>query len=228
MFLYSIKSKLSSSQWQRYLHGIIAMALSGWVIASDLLDKPLTLMRERYSAESYTTFYVLKNLIYELRQAKEEDKVWAINQFVNQNILFVNDIDLWDKPDYWATPVETFGKLAGDCEDFSIAKYVWLKLLNVPQDKLRLTYVRAHMQDGFIRAHMVLAYYNTPESEPLILDNINHQLLPASKRGDLTPVFSFNDKGLFIASRPQYKIGSATNISKWRDVLSRMQEDGLE
>jgi hypothetical protein len=38
----------------------------------------------------------------------------------------------------------------------------------------------------------VLAYYALPEAEPLILDNLISELRPASRRPDLTPVFSFN------------------------------------
>lgn len=214
--------------WRKVVYAFVVMLLSTWSVAGDWSDRPLNIMRERYSEDAYNTFNALRSLMAELRQAREEDKVVAINQFVNRHITFVNDADLYDIADYWATPIETFGKLAGDCEDFSIAKYVWLKLAGVPQDKLRLTYVRVRMNDGMILAHMVLVYYSTPESEPLVLDNINQQLLPASKRTDLTPVFSFNDKGLFIANKPQSRVGSPKNISKWSDVLLRMRKDGLE
>jgi predicted transglutaminase-like cysteine proteinase len=70
-----------------------------------------------------------------------------INNFFNQKVEFGEDIDVWGKSDYWATPLESIGRLAGDCEDYSIAKYTFLKILNVPNEKLRLTYVRAEMMN---------------------------------------------------------------------------------
>ena len=47
---------------------------------------------------------------------------------------------------------------------------------------------------------MVLAYYPQPNTEPLILDNLVTSVRPASRRPDLTPVFSFNSEGLWKAS----------------------------
>jgi hypothetical protein len=75
---------------------------------------------------------------------------------------------------------------------------------------------------------MVLSYYETPQSEPLILDNLNTEIYPASSRTDLSPVFSFNDKGLWVGSSSKPKADSQSHLSRWRDVLLRMQLDGIE
>ena len=155
----------------------------------------------------------------------------SINDFFNQKLAFVDDIDLWKQSDYWATPLESIGMQAGDCEDYSIAKYVFLKLLNIPNEKLRLTYVRARMGDEevkLVRAHMVLSYYKHPSAEPLILDNLKPDILPASSRPDLSPIFSFNDNRLWVGSNSQSKTSSVKHLSKWRDVLSRIHADGIE
>lgn len=66
-----------------------------------------------------------------------------MNDFFNRQIKFAEDAAIWSQPDYWATPLETLGLGAGDCEDFSIAKYYSLKEVGVAPDKLRLIYVRA-------------------------------------------------------------------------------------
>jgi predicted transglutaminase-like cysteine proteinase len=127
--------------------------------------------------------------------------------------------------------LEFIGIGAGDCEDFSISKYVLLKAVGVPNEKLRLTYVRAELvENGIkrIRAHMVLSYYATPQSEPMILDNLVPQISEASARKDLSPVFSFNDKGLWVGNNTKPKSDSQSNLSKWRDVLARMRADGIE
>ncbi|GAL09639.1 T1SS associated transglutaminase-like cysteine proteinase LapP [Vibrio astriarenae] len=94
----------------------------------------------------------------ELKQEPEQVQLSEINHFFNQ-MNFVDDIRLWGKKDYWATPLEFLGSSGGDCEDFTIAKYFSLLELGVPDKKLRLIYVKAIELDQF---HMVLAYYSKP------------------------------------------------------------------
>jgi predicted transglutaminase-like cysteine proteinase len=218
------------SPWVRLLTGICLALSLLWtpILADDYVLAMLEKIRARYGEEAYQNVMRLNELFAQISGASEMTKVSMVNDFTNQHVLFVDDFSLWGVEDYWASPLETLGKGAGDCEDFSIAKYTLLKKLGVSQDKLRLTYVRARMPSGAIRPHMVLTYYATPTSDPLVLDNLNFELLPASRRGDLAPVFSFNDKGLFVANNPNMRAGSPTNISKWRDVLTRMRQDGLE
>lgn len=189
------------------------------------------LAKQRYGNEAYQSAIALHERINALKLASEEQKLQSINDFFNQKLEFVDDIHLWKQSDYWATPLESLGMQAGDCEDFSIAKYMFLKVLGVSNDKLRLTYVRAQQMDGEIksvRAHMVLSYYAQPNADPLILDNLNPNILPASKRSDLVPIFSFNDKELWVAGKNQPKASSQNHLSKWRDVLLRSHADGIE
>ena len=42
------------------------------------------------------------------------------------------------------------------------------------------------------QAHMVLAYYPSPEAEPLILDSLESKILKASLSPDLKPIYSLN------------------------------------
>ncbi|MEQ1766296.1 MAG: transglutaminase-like cysteine peptidase [Methylotenera sp.] len=194
-------------------------------------NKLSSLAKLRYGDEAHLNILELQQLISQLKTVPEVEKLKKINDFFNQKINYAEDIDLWSQSDYWATPLEAIGREAGDCEDYSIAKYVFLKTLNVPNDKLRLTYVRAEINfDGIrtVRAHMVLSYYPSPQSEPMVLDSLVPEILPASSRKDLTPIFSFNDKGLWIGSSSKPKADAGTHLSKWRDVLTRMQADGIE
>ena len=46
--------------------------------------------------------------------------------------------------------------------------------------------------------HMVVAYYPKPSAIPLILDNLKSDLLPASQRKDLLPIYSFNGSKLWL------------------------------
>jgi predicted transglutaminase-like cysteine proteinase len=194
-------------------------------------NKLATLALQKYGNEAHQHFLELKQLTDKLKNKPELEKLTQINNFFNQKILFAEDADIWGQSDYWATPLEFVGIGAGDCEDFSISKYVLLKAAGVPNEKLRLTYVRAELvENGIkrIRAHMVLSYYATPQSEPMILDNLVPQISEASSRKDLSPVFSFNDKGLWVGNNTKPKSDSQSNLSKWRDVLTRMRLDGIE
>lgn len=151
-----------------------------------------------------------------------EDQLYEINRFFNF-IPYHTDQDHWRSSDYWATPVEMLGTNGGDCEDYVIAKYFSLRALGVPEENLRMMFVSAL---EYNQAHMVLAYYPTPNAIPLILDNINRRILPASKRRDLRPVYSFNGEGLWLA-KAQGR-GSQLGGSKhkmWDDLTARIERD---
>jgi predicted transglutaminase-like cysteine proteinase len=153
----------------------------------------------------------------------EGKKLEAVNDFMNLT-QFVSDLKHWGKEDYWATPIEFLATDGGDCEDFSIAKYFTLRALGVPDDKLRITYVKEIVI--YNEAHMVLAYYPSPDAEPLILDNINPTILPASRRTDLVPVYSFNGSGLWLAKEQSGRgqsVGSSDRIGHWRDLQARLR-----
>ena len=153
----------------------------------------------------------------------EREKLELVNDFMNQT-EFVSDLQHWGKEDYWATPIEFLSTMGGDCEDFSIAKYFTLRALGVPADKLRITYVKELVI--YNEAHMVLAYFPTPDAEPLILDNINRSIRPASTRTDLLPVYSFNGSGLWLAKEQTGRgqsVGGSDRIGHWRDLQARLR-----
>ncbi|MEJ2417806.1 MAG: transglutaminase-like cysteine peptidase [Exilibacterium sp.] len=155
--------------------------------------------------------------------AVEQQKLESANTFFNR-VNWVSDKEHWGKEDYWATPVETLATNGGDCEDFSIGKYFTLKDTRVESDKLRITYVKSLELN---QAHMVLAYYPSPDAEPLILDNINKTILPASKRTDLLPIYSFSGGSLWLAQSRgrKLKANSMKTLPQWRDLNLRLQEE---
>ena len=157
------------------------------------------------------------------KRLPEREKLELVNDFMNKT-PFVSDLEHWGKQDYWASPVEFLATNGGDCEDFSIAKYFTLRALGVPDTKLRITYVKEIVI--YKEAHMVLAYFPTPSSEPLILDNIKPVILPASERTDLVPIYSFNGSSLWLAKEQTGRgkeVGSSDRIGHWRDLQARMQ-----
>lgn len=173
-----------------------------------------------YGREARQRLLNWQELISEDSSTSDREKLEKVNSFFNQ-VQFIDDALLWKQKDYWATPVEFLVQNGGDCEDFSIAKYFTLKRMGIDEARLNMTYVKALALD---QAHMVVTYYETPEAEPLILDNLNPKILAASQRSDLMPVFSFNGSGLWLAKERSRgkKVGSSDRYKRWRDLLQRM------
>jgi predicted transglutaminase-like cysteine proteinase len=205
----------------------VLLALCGALAFAADLGKMRTAL-ERFRGEGASArFTAWRGLVDELRAQPEAEKLRRVNEFFNGSILFGDDLDVWRQADYWATPLETVGHGAGDCEDFALAKYFTLQELGVPVARMRLTYVRATLGAGGSQtsvAHMVLAYYSSPTAEPLVLDNLIGAIQQAGARPDLRPVFSFNAQGIWT-------VGSAApapveRISRWNDLQLRMRAEG--
>lgn len=158
-----------------------------------------------------------------------------VNDFINKQIKFESDLQVWNKNDYWATPMQSLGIQRGDCEDYSIAKYFTLAAAGVPEERMRLMYVQATLSRQYTQAHMVLAYYPSPDAEPLVLDNINPEILPAGSRDDLKPVFSLARRDTtnpnMENSDTQTRLKEAmrqTRMSVWQELIKRAQNEGFD
>lgn len=158
-----------------------------------------------------------------------QEQIRRVNDFVNNRVLFESDASVWSQDDYWATPLETLARGRGDCEDFAIAKYVSLLALGMPASKLRLIYVKARIDNGgqpSFQAHMVLGYYEDVAGEPQLLDNLVPDIQNAGARTDLVPIFSFNGEGLWAGGMLSGTDPSA-RLSRWRDLLERLKNEGF-
>ncbi len=202
------------------------LAIWTWSLAQSSLDRTQQLAMERYGQRAADVVVAWRKLMDDSRTLSEPEKLAAVNTFFNRRLLFENDVVIWKQKDYWATPLEFIGQGAGDCEDFSIAKYMTLQMLGVPAEKIRMIYVRANV-GGVSEAHMVLGYFETPTAEPQILDNLIGSIRPASSRTDLSPVFSFNGQGLWVAGQAASSGDPTARLSRWRDLLDRMKQEGL-
>lgn len=173
----------------------------------------------------------LVDLVEGQKGSSAEHQVAQVNQFFNEQVAWKTDAEIWGQPDYWASPLETLSRGAGDCEDLAMAKYFALLGMGVPEAHLRLVYVRA-LVSGRPQAHMVLAWYPGPGSEPWILDNLDPVLRRASERADLAPVFSFNAQGLWqgasVTGDGMRQTGNPlTRLTIWRDARARARAEGF-
>lgn len=188
----------------------------------ELAPQVLERMSARYGADAKTRLLGWQELLAsspgDVRQT-----LTTVNDFFNR-VEFIADDVHWQQNDYWATPIEFLASNGGDCEDFSIAKYLTLIALGVPEQQLRITYVKAVELN---QAHMVLTWYEKPDGEPLVLDNLITDILPASQRADLVPVYSFNGADLWLAKErgAGQLVGRSERISPWREVLARLAKD---
>ncbi|EHK61023.1 transglutaminase-like cysteine peptidase [Halomonas sp. GFAJ-1] len=185
-------------------------------------------MQQQYGQRGLVVLEAWFDLLERLRGQELQTQLREVNDFFNRQVRWVDDIHNWGQEDFWATPLETMGQGQGDCEDYSIAKYITLKQLGVPGERLRMIYVRARIgRSQITQAHMVLGYYTTPNAEPLVLDNLVPSISPASQRTDLDPVFSFNSEGLWAGGSSESRADPLARLSRWRSVVERMQSQGF-
>ena len=199
---------------------VVVVSFAGCVQKKEL---PPEVMRHVERTPEQQRVEAWQALMVSARNVSEREKLESINAFFN-TLEFVDDKENWGTEDYWATPREMLMRNGGDCEDFATAKYLTLRSLDVPDENMRLVYVKSLRLN---QPHMVLSYsHERFTDDPLILDNLTDRILPASQRADLIPVYSFNGQGLWITRKQgSYRLGGAKRLKPWRDLLFRFNQD---
>ena len=227
----TVRCRVLCKRLHRPLGLVAALALLwtlsgiGYARLSDLPDGLLTYVEKRWGRESPLRLRVWQRLMRDNMAAStggqtDASNLQRVNLFFNK-VPFVTDLQHWGVEDYWATPVEMLSSFGGDCEDYSIGKYLTLREIGLPISKLRITYVRATSRN---ESHMVLAYYPSPDADPLILDNLSGDIRLASQRTDLEPVYGFNDDDVWAPSGSVIK-GGTTKLRLWRGVLEKLARE---
>ena len=205
---------------------ILFIIITSSYAAEPYVEKPLLdRITKKYKVFAKKRFFYQEKTLDSVKDKSELEKLEKVNTFYN-GVRYASDLKVYKKKDYWATPWEFLGRDKGDCEDYTISKYFALIYLGVDSKKLFFTYVRSSQ---FKAAHMVLTYFKTPRSEPLILDNNNHKIFPASKRKDLTPIYNFNGDSLYRAgkkgsgSKVKSKKSAKKAHKKWDQLMKNMK-----
>lgn len=181
-----------------------------------LSNKIINDIQKKYGMTAKHRINDLQTLIINSKNKSTFEIIRNVNIFFN-NFNYSSDFNIYGVEDYWSTPYEFIGKGKGDCEDFVLAKYFLLLYLDVSPKKLFITYVSVK---NYSTAHMVLTFFDTPNSEPYVLDNFNKELLSSSKRKDLTPIYYFNP---YIGSKKD----NATAHKKWNQLLKNIKENKI-
>ena len=168
------ESHAALPKWQEVLDGIKA--------EQDIYQR----CREDASACPTKATMAWQALLQGLEGAEPREQVRKVNRFVNQ-WRYRTDSENFGRSDYWATPLE-FMRRSGDCEDYAITKYVSLRSLGFPAERLRMVVVQDTLRD---LAHAVLAVYL--EDEVVILDNLTNAVLPHDRLFQYVPYYSVNE-----------------------------------
>lgn len=160
-----------------------------------------TQAQERAGAKAQYRLEKWERLINEYQGRSEWDMINAVNAFFNNNIQGAADAASTGG-DYWQSPLETLVRGRGDCDDFAMAKYISLRLLRIPPERLRVA-VMKYLFDY----HAVLLLFPASEHDPWVLDNwsfkyfgvFGSHILRLSERVEhhrLEPVWGVNEKFL--------------------------------
>lgn len=102
-------------RWRLHLLWLVLLSIPLLLSASQPLSpEDLTLVKraeETYGPRAGKRVTSWRTLALQSRTAglAERQKLEKVNQFFNQ-MQFIDDIKLWHKKDYWATPLEFLGK----------------------------------------------------------------------------------------------------------------------
>ena len=120
-----------------------------------------------------------------------------VNTLMNAK-RYISDASNYGKSDYWATPIE-FLQRGGDCEDYAIAKYTALRMLGVPEERLRIAIVKDMQKDI---PHAILIVY-TENNTAMVLDNQIKDATYANRIDHYKPIFSINQHAWWLHTAPQ-------------------------
>lgn len=180
----------------------------------------LLLLACQSAAASVSSSYYLQwiDLIDQpFSQLSQQEKVFQVDRYIN-TAAYRSDQQLFGVEDYWSDPAEFIRRGQGDCEDFAIAKFFTLLSMGVDESKLQLVFGR--LSDG--TKHMLVAYQEQADSEPMLLDNLTLVPTPASLRQDFLPVYSFNRSEFWFKDgwNNGEPIAARVDNPKWQRVLN--------
>jgi predicted transglutaminase-like cysteine proteinase len=129
-------------------------------------------------------------LVDAARAREGRARIGEINRAVNLSIKAVSDLAQYGEVDLWTSPLVTFGRGAGDCEDYAIAKFVALRLAGIGASNLRIVIVHDPLrgEDHAIAAARL-------DGRWLTLDNRRMAMVEDIDAKNYRPLFVLDDTG---------------------------------
>jgi predicted transglutaminase-like cysteine proteinase len=151
-----------------------------------------------------------------VRDAKTKagrSQLGEVNRAINLNIAYKADPEGLDN---WSSPLETFARRSGDCEDYAIAKMAALIELGFRNEDLRLVPVR-NVRSG--EDHMVLGV--RLDGEWVVLDSIGFALARDTALSHYVPLLPFSRATTTVAAEPELPMTASSRTTPARLVLSQ-------
>lgn len=118
------------------------------------------------SGSDRNSFREYATILKQVQSHRRGLQIPKINFMVNRLLAYREDSVLYSSGEYWASPVESLSRRAGDCEDYAILKYVLLRDLGVKDEDMRIVVLRDTAARQY---HAVLSVRH--KGQWLILDN---------------------------------------------------------
>lgn len=98
-------------------------------------------------------------------------RLGEINRAINLAIRPVSDFAQYGKADVWSSPLATFTRGGGDCEDYAIAKYVALRLAGIAPEDLRIVVMHdtIHGEDHAVAAARLDGHWLTLDNNRMLM-----------------------------------------------------------
>lgn len=185
----SIKIKYPSMFGSKEIKSNDTSSFSKWTGMLNRFEKQLA----SYSATSASPkLQMWKQQLSSLKNKDIEQQIKVINEYINK-VKYISDKNNWNKGDYWATPIEFFSR-GGDCEDYAIAKYASLKVLGMPEERMRIAIVK----DTIKNIHHALLIVYAPNGSTYVLDNQVQATKKLENVKRYRPIFSINQKSWWL------------------------------
>ena len=151
-------------------------------VEADARELSVAIRRPEMSADPVLARIALK--VEPLRYAPLHEKLDAVNRLVNREIQYTSDLLASGVEDRWLSPSEAL-RIGGDCEDYSIAKYVILRALGVDEKKMRIIVLRDTDRE---LGHAVLTVAH--KVGEVVLDNVSSALRVDRNLPQYRPIYS--------------------------------------
>jgi predicted transglutaminase-like cysteine proteinase len=125
------------------------------------------------------------------RQREGRGRLGEINRAINLAIHPMTDLAQFGQEDVWSSPLVTFYRGAGDCEDYAIAKFVALRMAGIAAEDLRIVVLTDVIRG---EGHAVAAVRF--DGRWLILDNRRMAMVEDTALRNYRPLFVIDQSGV--------------------------------
>ena len=157
-------------------------------------DERLTLkICEQSRTSCSRTSLQFLSIVQDGRKLEGRARFGEINRSVNLLIRPISDEANYGEDDFWSSPLTTFARGAGDCEDYAIAKFAALQEAGVSADDLRIIILRDAIRQTY---HAVLAA--RLQGRWHMLDNRHMIMIEDRQVRGYQPIFLLHRRGISL------------------------------